>query len=147
MVTDTSAFEAKSKLSGTNTLLTIIGSVLSAISKKNISFRIGVATVLLVTAFTAVVLSVFDIQTKGFIYHGQQAGSDIDIVMTMQKSLQKQSSLHVNPYGVDPFFETSDSIISPQGSGRNGGVTESKDEETAQQSLTTEVLGVNLFNR
>ena len=59
-----------------------MGIVWSTQAKKNFSFKIGVATIFLVSSFVTVVLSVAYLQQIVFFQMGQISGSDIDIIMT-----------------------------------------------------------------
>lgn len=105
---DASAFEDKYKLSVANQLWTIVGSVWSTQSKKIESFRVGIATIFLVTAFSTLILSVSYLQKLLFIQSAQLGGSDIDLIVTTQKAFDKMINLNTNPYSQNPFLESDD---------------------------------------
>ena len=61
-VLDENSFVKKHEVSKCNSLQTVIGTVWSTQQKKSFSFKIGVATIFLVSSFVTVVLSVAYLQ-------------------------------------------------------------------------------------
>ena len=61
-IVDEAHFIDKNKVDKCNSLMTIIGSVWSTQYKKSFSFKIGVATIFLVSSFVCVILSVAYLQ-------------------------------------------------------------------------------------
>ena len=96
-------FIEKYRVSWFSSLPTILGSVWSTQSKKNMSYKVGVVTILLVSAFVTVILSVAYLQSIIFFQGAQMAGSDIDIMLTRSVTMDDSVDLNINPYSMDPF--------------------------------------------
>ena len=62
MVVDENYFVKKHEVSKCNSLHTVLGTVWSTQQKKSFSFKIGVATIFLVSSFVTVILSVAYLQ-------------------------------------------------------------------------------------
>ena len=109
-----------------------MGSVWSTQVKKNFSFKIGVATIFLVSSFVTVILSVAYLQQIVFFQMGQTSGSDIDIIMTSAQLIDEQVNLNYNPYSVNPFQTSDVEIIS--------------NAPNQDSHLTQKVLGLELMD-
>ena len=83
--------------------MTSVGSVWSTQTKNEFSYKIGVATIFLVSSFVTVMLSVTSLTNIIFFQMGQQVGSDVDIILMAKNSFEPMLNLNKNPYAQNPF--------------------------------------------
>ena len=73
--------------------------------KKTISYKIGVATIFMVSAFVTVLFSTVTLTSVMFFQMSQSMFSDVDMIMTTASSFEDSTNLNRNQYGLNPFEE------------------------------------------
>ena len=73
--------------------------------KKTISYKIGVATIFMVSAFVTVLFSTVTLTSVMFFQMSQSMFSDVDMIMTTANSFEGSTNLNRNQYGLNPFEE------------------------------------------
>ena len=113
--------------------------VIQTQTKKKYHYKIGVATVLMVSAFSIILMAVSPLLDIMFLQMSQMQMFDSDFIMTAAPAKKLSTiDLNRNPYMQDPF-EMEDEMSS-KSSEREAPVTD------PEKSLTADSFGVMLMN-